>query len=178
MTSDVLQQAAGFVTPGTLLRGAREVQQLREREVAEQLNLMPGYVDILERDDYQSLRSPAFARGYVKAYGRLLGLDEAELLQTFDEHRATLDEQRKHCVTPQPLQLQRTGLGVVVGLTVLALLVLALWWWRGAVDAPKTAANQIETGNSVQALIDTTLHKEVDNEIESGAAEPLAVGEQ
>ncbi len=49
------------------------------------LNLMPGYVAILERDDYQALRSPAFARGYVRAYGQLMELDEAELLRAFDQ---------------------------------------------------------------------------------------------
>ena len=58
----------------TLLRAAREAQGMTEREAADRLNLMPDYVGILERDDYQALRSPPFARGYVKAYGRLLGL--------------------------------------------------------------------------------------------------------
>ena len=131
VTSDVSRQVDAFVTPGTLLRSAREAQNLPEREVAERLNLMPGYVGILERDDYQSLRSPAFARGYVKAYGRLLGLDETELLTAFDVHRDSLEEREKTRVETRPLQLQRTGLGVVIGLAVLLLLVLALWWWQG-----------------------------------------------
>ena len=57
---------------------------MSEREAADRLNLMPNYVAILERDDYQALRSPPFARGYVKAYGRLLGLDERQLMSVFD----------------------------------------------------------------------------------------------
>lgn len=149
MTADTAAQSLGVRSPGSLLRSAREVQQLPEREVAEQLNLMPGYVDILERDDYQALRSPAFARGYVKAYGRLLGLDETRLLNTFDEYRTTLVEQQRK-VASQPLQLQRTGLGVLIGLTVLALLVLVLWWRGDAGDVSRVALEGVEVDHSGQ----------------------------
>ena len=58
---------------------------MTEREAADRLNLMPNYVGILERDDYTSLRSPPFARGYVKAYGRMLGLHEETLMAVFDQ---------------------------------------------------------------------------------------------
>ena len=87
VTSDVSIQVEAFTTPGTLLRRARLAAGFSEREVEDQLNLMPGYVAILERDDYQSLRSPAFARGYVRAYAQLMKLDEAEVLGAFDEQR-------------------------------------------------------------------------------------------
>lgn len=128
MTDSGLQLDA-FATPGTLLRTAREKQGMTAREAADRLNLMPDYVDILERDEYGSLRSPTFARGYVKAYGRLLGLDEAHLLSLFDEQREQQPGERKKRVETRPLQLQRTGLGVVIGLGVLLLLVTGLWWW-------------------------------------------------
>ena len=83
MTSEPQRQIDAFTTPGTMLRVAREAQGMSAREAADRLNLMPDYVSILERDDYQALRSPPFARGYVKAYGRLLGIAEEELLPLF-----------------------------------------------------------------------------------------------
>lgn len=144
MTSDVSQQVDAFVTPGTMLRSARQHESLSEREVADRLNLMPGYVDILERDDYAALRSPAFARGYVKAYGQLLGLDEAELLQAFDNLRETRAEAKKRVET-KPLQLQSTGVGVVVGLVVLLMLFLGLWLWQGRMES----ASEEEAGPAV-----------------------------
>jgi cytoskeleton protein RodZ len=133
VTDEGARQLDAFTTPGTLLKAAREAQGIAEREAADRLNLMPGYVAILERDDYQALRSPAFARGYVRAYGKLLGLDEEQLLDSFDQQRAgdQVLEQTQKRVETRPLQLQRTGLGVVIGLAVLLLLVLALWWWQG-----------------------------------------------
>ena len=131
MTDDALQQVDAFTTPGSLLKAAREAQGMPEREAADRLNLMPGYVAILERDDYQALRSPAFARGYVKAYGKLLRVDEEQLLSAFDRLRQADQPQEQKRIETKPLQLQRTGLGVVIGLGVLLLLVLALWLWRG-----------------------------------------------
>jgi len=128
----VIEQAVqldAFATPGTLLKAAREKQGLSAREAADRLNFMPNYVEILERDDYGALRSPPFARGYVKAYGRLLGLDELQLLSLFDKMYAAGSDSPKPHVETRPLQFQRTGLGVVVGLGVLLLLVVALWWW-------------------------------------------------
>lgn len=103
---------------------------MTEREAADRLNLMPNYVAIIERDDYQSLRSPPFARGYVKAYGRLLRLDEEHLMEVFDRTIEAVSEPRQIRAPTRPLQLQRTGLGVVIGLGVLFLLVAALWWWE------------------------------------------------
>lgn len=137
MTDDVLQQVDAFTTPGTLLKAAREAQGMPEREAADRLNLMPDYVAILERDDYESLRSPAFARGYVRAYGKMLKLDETHLLDTFDQMRASDQAQARanKRIETRPLQLQRTGLGVVIGLAVLLLLVLALWLWQGDTGA-------------------------------------------
>ena len=68
VSNDVLQLDA-FTTPGSLLKAAREKEGMSQREAADRLNLMPDYVGIIERDDYQALRSPPFARGYVKAMG-------------------------------------------------------------------------------------------------------------
>ena len=148
MTSDVSAQVDAFVTPGTLLRSARQAQGMSEREVEDRLNLMPGYVTILERDDYQALRSPAFARGYVRAYGQLMNLDEGELLRAFDEQRDQLSEEKKRVET-KSLQLQSTGLGVIVGLVILMLLFAGLWWWQGS-GSEMEPASQVVTPEGEQ----------------------------
>ena len=120
-------------TPGEQLRAARLGRKLQEADVASRLNWLPSYVSIIERDDYSALRRPAFARGYVRAYGKLLALDETALMQAFEalqgDHTAGAAAQRVAVQRPAPLQ--RTGLGVVVGLVVLVLLLTGLWYWQG-----------------------------------------------
>jgi cytoskeletal protein RodZ len=132
--TDEAVQLDAFTTPGSLLKKARTAQGMSEREAADRLNLMPNYVAILERDDYQALRSPPFARGYVKAYGRLLGLDERQLMSVFDAFNVAEPALQEKRMDTRPLQLQRTGLGVVIGLGILLVLVVALWWWEEGWD--------------------------------------------
>ena len=125
-------QIDAFSTPGTLLKAARLAQGMTEREAADRLNLMPDYVGILECDEYTSLRSPAFARGYVRSYGRLLDVDERQLLQLFDEMESDRPGAAPKRIETRPLQLQQTGVGVGVGLVILLFLVVLMRWWLGA----------------------------------------------
>ena len=136
LSDEALRQLDAFVTPGSLLKAARLRRGMSEREVADHLKILPEYVAVLERDDYAALRSPAFARGYVRSYGRLLEVDLAALERAYDGLAAPQSGGRDR-VRTRPLQLQRTGRGVVVGLGVLFLLVLTLWWLRGDISAPE-----------------------------------------
>lgn len=117
------------VSPGALLRAEREAQGMSSREAADRLNWMPDYVAVIESDNYEKLRNPAFARGYVKAYCRLMGLDEKILIDAFDHNRAemasSLESRRRET---KPLHLHKTGLGVAVSLAVLVVLVVYMWW--------------------------------------------------
>ncbi len=135
LSDEALRQIDAFMTPGSLLKAARVRRGLSEGEVAERLKILPRYVAVLERDDYEALRNPAFARGYVRSYGRLLGLDIAVLERALAEFDGEQPGNRRQVQT-RPLQLQRTGVGVAVGLAVLFVLVLALWWQRGNFVAP------------------------------------------
>ena len=133
------QQLEAFVTVGSMLKRARVERGFSENEVASRLKLVPEYVALLENDNFHALRSPAFARGYVRAYGRLVELDNEELLNLFDEAEPDLAGVPTKRVVTRQLQMQKTGLGVMVGLGVLLLLIVALWWWGGqtvALDAP------------------------------------------
>lgn len=149
MTDNLALQLDAFVTPGTLLKAVREEQSLATAEVAERLHWMPGYVEIIESDNYQALLSPAFARSYVKAYGRLLALDEKQLLDTFDEFCEGREAMSPRQVQSRPLQLQRTGFGVIIGLAVLGLLIFALWWWQiGAATSTTGLAQSVDANGN------------------------------
>ena len=68
------------MTVGQILREAREAQNISLDDVALRLRLMHRQIEAMEADDFRSLGQPVFARGFVRNYARLLGLDPDELL--------------------------------------------------------------------------------------------------
>jgi cytoskeletal protein RodZ len=146
-------QLDACTSPGTLLRAAREARELSQREVADRLHLMPGYPALIERDEFSALRHPAFARGYVRAYGKLVGVDEKILLEAFDRLQATAARPQPEVARSRPPQLQRTGLGMVIGLALLVLLVVAVWWWRATPEMP-AGASQAPPGEDLTGQLD------------------------
>lgn len=133
-----------------MLRDAREALGLSPREAADRLNWMPSYVGIIERDNYTALRSPAFARGYLKAYARLVEIDEAPLLAAFDALRDAdpTGRQAPPRRPPKPSGgVSRLAIGLC--LCALVLVVLGLWWHsEAAVPAPATPAAQSSLDNA------------------------------
>ena len=69
--------------PGRQLRAERESLGVTLREVADTLNLSIAVVQALEADDYERLPGAVFARGYIRAYSRLLDLVPVPLLELY-----------------------------------------------------------------------------------------------
>jgi cytoskeletal protein RodZ len=133
VVAEEISEITDSPTPGVMLKAAREQLEISQREAADLLNWMPEYVGIVERDEYTALRRPSFARGYVKAFGRLVELDESILMAAFDALDPRVAGGRGNTAKEfrTPLQLQKTGLGVIVGLGSLSLIIATLWWWQG-----------------------------------------------
>ena len=76
--SDADETLAG--SPGGRLRQAREAAGLELIEVAAQLNVRPQLIEALEADDVSAFPAQVYARGLLRNYARLLGLDVEPLL--------------------------------------------------------------------------------------------------
>ncbi|MEP5763108.1 MAG: helix-turn-helix domain-containing protein, partial [Halieaceae bacterium] len=72
------------VTPGHMLREAREQTGFSTREMADRLKWMPVNVTAIEENRFDSLRGPAFVRGYLRAYAKAVNLDEELVLAAYD----------------------------------------------------------------------------------------------
>ncbi len=67
-------------SPGARLRQARERAGLGVVEVAAELNVRPQLVEALEGDEVGAFPAQVYARGLLRNYARLLGLDPEPLL--------------------------------------------------------------------------------------------------
>lgn len=64
---------------GRELRRLREQKGLTINEVAARLKLPARQIETLERGEYVGLPEPVFVRGFLRSYGRFLGIDETRL---------------------------------------------------------------------------------------------------
>lgn len=64
---------------GEQLRAARLRKGLSEADIAASLKVPVRYIEALDRGDPAGLPEPAFVRGYVRGYARLVGVDPDEV---------------------------------------------------------------------------------------------------
>ncbi|UTA49180.1 DUF4115 domain-containing protein [Simiduia sp. 21SJ11W-1] len=79
-------------TPGAFLQREREAQKLDEKSVAAKLRITRSKLAALESDSYDQFPGETFIKGYLRAYARLLQLDEAQVLQRYTDYVAAHSE--------------------------------------------------------------------------------------
>ncbi len=68
---------------GEILRRERELRRISLREVNEATKINIRYLEALERNEFTYLPAGAFTRGFIRAYARYIGLDEAEMINAY-----------------------------------------------------------------------------------------------
>lgn len=159
------------LTAGQRLRQAREQRGLSVQQVALQLNLKAELVTKLEQDQLDGTLE-TFARGYVRAYARLLKLPEAELMAVVGQQSGGESIKTK----PMRTFSNRTAkqatenrfMWLTYAIIALLLIMLFVWWWQSELSAGTSTAaldNQITP--------DVIGHQQAD-ETEVALAEPTA----
>ena len=125
--------AANRVNPGETLRQARESNGWSLAEVALKLNLTVNALGNLEAGAFDKLPGHTFARGYIRAYAKLLGMDQAILVQQFDQSTGT-DSQGSSVHSlgriEEPVRVSHTILRIVSLLLLLAVIGGGFFWWQ------------------------------------------------
>ncbi|MGH8444689.1 MAG: helix-turn-helix domain-containing protein, partial [Solimonas sp.] len=146
--------AHGPVSPGSLIREARQAARLSVDDLAAHTKLARTTVEALERDDFGALLEPVYVRGYYRKCAKVLNLNEKTLI---DAYAARVTQK-----IPQPPAKLRLASGtelgsssrlpmtmgilfVIVGVAVCAF----LWWVRGATTAvPQILSTPVTTSIS------------------------------
>ncbi|RON09379.1 Cro/Cl family transcriptional regulator [Pseudomonas brassicacearum] len=125
--------AATRVNPGETLRQAREGNGWSLAEVALKLNLTVNSLKNLEDGAFDKLPGHTFARGYIRAYAKLLGMDQAVLVQQFDQHTGT-DSKGSNVQglgrIEEPSRVSHTILRIVSLLLLIAVVGGGFVWWQ------------------------------------------------
>ncbi|HET6471483.1 MAG TPA: RodZ domain-containing protein [Pseudomonadales bacterium] len=72
--------------PGAIVQNRREALGLTRQDICDSLNLSVRVVEAIETENWSQLPGPAFIRGYLRAYAKLLEIDGDALTGDFDSH--------------------------------------------------------------------------------------------
>ena len=132
--SEIAGEAARF---GDQLREAREGLGLTLPNMAENLRIRQVYLAALEEGRLRDLPSPAYATGFVRNYGRALGLDADGLVRRFLEVSGSAPR-KPTLIFPEPVPERGTPTGaLLLGGAALALLAY-LGWYSWSSRGPRT----------------------------------------
>ncbi|MBD8240276.1 MULTISPECIES: RodZ family helix-turn-helix domain-containing protein [Pseudomonas fluorescens group] len=173
--------AANRVNPGDTLRQARESNGWSLAEVALKLNLTTTSLGNLEAGAFDKLPGHTFARGYIRAYAKLLGIDQTVLVQEFDQFTGT-DSQGSsvHGLgrIEEPVRVSHTILRIVSLLLLIAVIGGGFVWWQDQAsqrskDLTSNAMEHVE----VESADGTTQIHPLDEPEDQAVAEGQATSE-
>ncbi|QLC74038.1 helix-turn-helix domain-containing protein [Pseudomonas sp. LPB0260] len=145
------EAVAQQVNPGESLRITRESKGWSIAEVAAQLNLTPQRLGQIEDGAFDKLPGHTFARGYIRAYGKLLGMDQARLVLEFDQFTGSnAAGSSVHSLgrIEQPLSHSQHILRFAVLAVLVVLAGAGLYWWQEqaqrAAEEPASSFEHVE----------------------------------
>lgn len=159
MTVDnTVSQQTGFAdepSVGLQLRRAREARGMTVEGVGAAIKLAARQVEAIEADDYARLTSATYARGFIRNYASLMGLDAQALLAQLDRHevraRPQLVEQANVGVAMPSQSARRKWMLPLLALSVPALAAIALYVWFEFWPADAQPAAAVEPTPAVVA---------------------------
>ena len=174
--------AANRVNPGDTLRQARESNGWSLAEVALKLNLTTTSLANLEAGAFDKLPGHTFARGYIRAYAKLLGIDQAVLVQEFDQFTGT-DSQGSNVHglgrIEEPVRVSHTILRIVSLLLLIAVIGGGFVWWQDQTsqrtkDLTSNAMEHVEVESADGTTQIHPLDEPEDQAVAEGQAAPEA----
>lgn len=134
---------------GERLAEARRERQISVLEIAKELHLDEPKVRALERNDFDVLGAPVFAKGHLRKYSQLVGVDHEDVLT--DYYRLTRSQSIPPVVTNRTRPKRELSTGPWIA-GIIAILVVAIAYWLFVMQpfATEEPANQIPAATPVE----------------------------
>jgi cytoskeleton protein RodZ len=131
---------------GERLAEARREQQISVLEVAKELHLDEPKVRALEHNDFEMLGAPVFAKGHLRKYAQLVGVDENDVLA--DYYQLTRQDSIPPIFIAKRKRLrQELSPGPWIAVIVVILVAAASYWWFAIYSAvegvPETTPDEL-----------------------------------
>ena len=112
---------------GELLADARREQQISVLEIAKELHLDEAKVRGLERNEFELLGAPVFAKGHLRKYAELVGIDPDDVLE--DYYKLTRQDALPPVVVARRRMRQDISPGPWIAAIVVIFVAAAAYYW-------------------------------------------------
>jgi len=130
---------------GERLAEARREQQISVLEVAKELHLDEPKVRALERNDFDMLGAAVFAKGHLRKYAQLVGVDEDDVFA--DYYRMTRSETIPPVIVGRVKARQELSPGPWIAVIIVILVAVASYWWfavaSNTASTPETSPEDV-----------------------------------
>ena len=111
---------------GERLAEARRERQISVLEIAKELHIDEPKVRALEKNDFDVLGAPVFAKGHLRKYSQLVGVNHEDVLT--DYYRLTRSQSMPPVVTPRGRPKRDLSPGPwIAGIIVIVVAAMAYW---------------------------------------------------
>ncbi len=118
---------------GESLQKERELRGITLEDISAQTKVNVRFLEAIENDDLSALPAKAFAKGFLRSYARVVGLDEDLVLTNFEYcHHAIQPEnaseyKAKHAAHKAP----KRGVFIILLLIILLLTAIIILYYQG-----------------------------------------------
>jgi cytoskeleton protein RodZ len=112
---------------GERLAEARRERQISVLEVAKELHLDEDKVRALERNEFDTLGAPVFAKGHLRTYAELVGVDHDDILE--DYYKMTRQEALPPVVVARRRVRQELSPGPWIAIIIVIIVAASGYWW-------------------------------------------------
>jgi cytoskeleton protein RodZ len=122
------------------------------------MHLSGSILEAIEENDFEEITAPIFVKGYLRAYARIVSLDEDEMIDQYVNYYSE-DDPPIHSTSNMAPELSVDD-ARIKWMTYLVILVLgallAAWWWNKEQirDIPISLDSQVSTQQSADARTD------------------------
>ncbi len=150
---------------GERLADARREQQISVLEIAKELHLDEAKVRALERNEFDVLGAPVFAKGHLRKYAQLVGVNGDDVLADYYHLTRSVTMPPVISTRPRPRQELSPGPWIAV-IVVIIVAVTAYWWFTRSVgpDADPSADTVAVPAETESAVVPAAGDEEAGDE--------------
>ena len=160
------------IGPGERLQAARIEQGLTLDDVADRMHLSLSIVKAIEDNNFEEITAPIFVKGYLRAYARIVSLNEDEMILQYLDFYS--EEDPPISSTSNILPELSIGDARIKWTTYLVILVLGVllvaWWW----NREQNSEVPISLDSQSTERLSSTDADVIDSEIEAVSEDPTA----